>query len=207
MLGPSRSRLAILVVAALVLWNGAFAVAGRVGIWIPIAIAALALDALSLGLEPALRRPAAPSRAALALGIGAALVQVAATYLLYAPLARALPALVPRVEALYRALGSGHTGLLLAPAVFVACSEELVFRGAIQPTLARSCPSSARVLASALVYALAHIASGEPVLVLLAFACGAFWGALRAISGSLAPGIVAHLAWDLAVMFLFPLAG
>lgn len=195
----------LLAAACLALWNGAFAASGLAGIWLPIAGAALALDALCLALDPSLRRLRMPAPRHVALGATAALVQIAATYLLFPVAVRAWPALSPRVADLYRLLDSGAGAILLAPTAFVVASEELVFRGALQTWIARSAPPWASVFSASILYSLCHLASGEPVLVGLALACGAFWGALRAASGSLFPGVLAHLAWDLAVMFVHPL--
>lgn len=198
-------RSMLLAAVALALWNGAFAISAHVGIWGPIAAAALALDALCLILDPDLRRWRAPGLRDLAIGVAAAAAQIAATYLLFPIAARAWPGLTPRVADLYRLLGAGAGVLLAGPTAFVAASEELVFRGALQAWLTRSAPAWASVVGAAAVYSLCHVASGEIVLLGLAFACGAFWGALRAASGSLIPGILAHVAWDMAVMFVHPL--
>lgn len=202
---PPLQRSLLLATAALALWNGAFAISTHLGIWGPIAAAALALDALSLSLDPDLRRWRLPTGRHLAMGVAAAAVQIAATYSLFPIAARAWPGLAPRVADLYRLLGTGAGALLAAPTVLVAASEELVFRGALQAWLTRSAPPWASVLGAAAVYSLCHLASGEIVLLGLAFACGVFWGALRAATGSLVPGILAHIAWDMAVMFVHPL--
>lgn len=201
---PSQ-RSMLLAAAPLLLWNGAFAASGRFGIRLPICAAALALDALCLGFDPDLRRVRVPAANLLALGAAAAAAQIAATYGLFPVAVRAWPQLAPRVADLYRILGASAGAALLAPTAFVAASEELVFRGAVQGRIAHEAPAWARTLAAALLYSLSHIASGEPVLVALALACGLFWGALRAASGSLVPGLVAHLAWNAAVMFVHPL--
>jgi membrane protease YdiL (CAAX protease family) len=198
-------RSMLLAAVALALWNGAFAISAHVGIWGPIAAAALALDALCLILDPGLRRWRAPGGRVLAIGVAAAAVQIAATYSLFPIAARAWPGLTVGVADLYRLLGAGAGALLAAPTALVAASEELVFRGTLQTWLSRSAPAWVSVLGAAVVYTLCHLASGEIVLLVLAFVCGAFWGALRAATGSLVPGILAHIAWDMAVLFVYPL--
>jgi membrane protease YdiL (CAAX protease family) len=47
-------------------------------------------------------------------------------------------------------------------------------------------------------------AAGSLLLVVVAFLCGLYWSALRAISRSLVPSLCAHLAWDVALI-VFPL--
>jgi membrane protease YdiL (CAAX protease family) len=61
-------------------------------------------------------------------------------------------------------------------------------------------------LGAGLLYALAHLSLGSPLLVGLALACGLFWSGLRSWSGSLVPPLLAHLVWD-AVIILAPVGG
>ena len=74
----------------------------------------------------------------------------------------------------------------------------------------RWCAASGRregVFLAALTYALAHAPLGSPLLVMVALLCGMAWGALRAASESLVPALVAHLVWDILVLFWLPLDG
>ena len=48
-------------------------------------------------------------------------------------------------------------------------------------------------------------AKETPVLVLVAFGCGLVWSALRAVTGSVAPALVAHLLWDVLILMWLPL--
>ena len=50
-----------------------------------------------------------------------------------------------------------------------------------------------------------HAPLGSPLLVAVALLCGMAWGTLRAVSGSLVPGLLAHLVWDISVFLWLPL--
>jgi membrane protease YdiL (CAAX protease family) len=199
-------RAAIIAAGAIVAWNLAFALGPRVGgVWIPVVAAALALDALVLALTPELRRPRPPPARALLWVLGATLVQVAATYLLYRPAAALVPALAGQTTELYRLLGSPNAWQAWLALPLVVVSEELVFRGALQGRLAARLGPWLSTLGASCVYAMAHLASGSWTLVGLAMFCGLYWGALRAITRSLWPAVVCHLLWDWAILVLVPL--
>jgi len=202
-------RPAALALAALVCWNAAFAASGALGVWLPIALAAVGLDILAVVLLP--RPDLGLSKRALAWALGATAVQVAATYLLYRPVLSAWPALRTQVAGLFDLLGH-PTGTQVALLVFVVLSEELIYRGALQGLLARSGRTTiglsgpwASAALAVVVYSLAHVASGSWALVGFAAVCGAWWGALRVLSGGLLAPIACHLVWDVAVLVLWPL--
>ena len=85
------------------------------------------------------------------------------------------------------------TAVILAPLF-----EEIIFRGALLPVLARRLGSSWGVLLSALFFAMAHISLGElaPLTVL-----GIGLALLRLSSGRLLPSVLMHALWN-AVTFL-----
>ena len=85
------------------------------------------------------------------------------------------------------------TAVILAPLF-----EEIVFRGALLPVLARRLGSSWGVLLSALFFAMAHISLGElaPLTVL-----GIGLAMVRLSSGRLLPSVLMHGLWN-AVTFL-----
>ncbi len=84
--------------------------------------------------------------------------------------------------------------LLLATTVILApLFEELIFRGALLPVLAKSLGRSWGVVVSALVFALAHLSVGEfaPLAVL-----GLGLALLRLSSGRLFPCVLMHSLWN-----------
>ena len=94
----------------------------------------------------------------------------------------------------------GLTATVLAPLF-----EETLFRGVLLPVLAQRLGAPGAVLASAALFALAHLSLGELVPL---FVLGVGLGLLRWRTGRLAPGVVMHGLWN-AVTFinLIALAG
>jgi uncharacterized protein len=86
-------------------------------------------------------------------------------------------------------------------AILTPIFEELLFRGVLQPKLARVLrPTEALVVQAALFSAL-HL---SPVIFLTHFAMGLAFGWLRWRSQSLLPGIVLHGAWNAWVLWSSP---
>jgi len=190
---------------ALLLWNAAFLLVPRLGIWTSVGTAAAILTALALALPVPWRERLAPRPRALLLGLAAAAVLAGASELLYRPLTQAWPALQAESAALFALFGRPDAlqAWVLLPAI--AAAEELIFRGALLEGLeARLSARSAAGLATAL-YALAHLASGSWALVGLAAVCGGLWTWLRSRTGSLWPGLLCHVLWDLCILVVLPL--
>ncbi|HYE98699.1 MAG TPA: CPBP family glutamic-type intramembrane protease [Planctomycetota bacterium] len=100
----------------------------------------------------------------------------------------------------------GHRpAVLLATLPVIVLSEELFWRGLVTRGVAERAGRGAGILAGALLFALAHLAAGNPLLIAAAFACGLFWGALAEASDSLSVPFAAHLAWDALALFVAPL--
>jgi membrane protease YdiL (CAAX protease family) len=79
-----------------------------------------------------------------------------------------------------------------------------VWRGFVQSALRRRHGARAAVLLAAVLYALAHTPAGSTLLVALAFTCGLVWSAMRERTSGLAAPLMAHLLWDVVVMFVAP---
>jgi membrane protease YdiL (CAAX protease family) len=125
-----------------------------------------------------------------------------------AALHRLLPLAAGGVQSLYALQGEASTlrvalliGLLFGPA------EELVWRGAIQRAFVERYGAARGLLVTTLFYAVAHIASGNPLLILAALVCGLFWGYLFQRTGSVLLVAVNHAVWSLAVYVLLPFPG
>jgi membrane protease YdiL (CAAX protease family) len=94
----------------------------------------------------------------------------------------------------------GLTATVLAPLF-----EETLFRGVLLPVLAQRLGGLGAVLASAAVFALAHLSLGELVPL---FVLGVGLGLLRWRTGRLAPGVFMHGFWNaLTFINLISLAG
>jgi membrane protease YdiL (CAAX protease family) len=87
----------------------------------------------------------------------------------------------------------GLTATVLAPLF-----EETLFRGVLLPVLAQRLGAMGAVLASAALFALAHLSLGELVPL---FVLGVGLGLLRWRTGRLAPGVFMHGFWN-ALTFL-----
>lgn len=134
------------------------------------------------------------------LSLAAALLMVGTTYVIFPLLVRTLHFVRPAASAIYATfLTSGSVALTVAGVVPVILAEEVLWRGRFQDAAGRW-----SVIVTPLVYAAAHLPLGSLLLVAVAFVCGVYWSALRAISGSLIPPLCAHLAWDVALI-VFPL--
>jgi membrane protease YdiL (CAAX protease family) len=184
----------LLLLAALLLVNLGFLL-GR-DVWTNLFVVNLALGAAALSFPSARRFTLSPAR--VAWGLAAGLAQVGATKLLLA----LGPALAAKSAPLY-AWQAGHsTAYLLATLPIIVLAEELVWRGVVTRSVKGR--RDARVLAGALLFAAAHVASGHALLLAAAVACGAFWGALAEYFDDLTPPFVAHLLWDAALLFVWP---
>ena len=86
-------------------------------------------------------------------------------------------------------------GLIPALSIAVAAplTEELMFRGVIQPRLERAMPVWAAVVLQAVLFGVTH---GTPVQMAYAFLMGLVFGLLRSRTGSILPGFAAHAAFN-----------
>ena len=201
-----RSTTTSLAVACVVVWLVASASAGALGIWLALGGASVALGVAILVFDRAASlRLLRPSVRLVLIGAAVGWSMGAATYLLYPVLARVLPFIptdTARLYASFRAPPLVIAALALLPVIL---GEELVWRGVVQTALVRRLGPWRGVTVAALAYALAHAPLRSPVLVVVALSCGMAWGALRAASASLLPGLLAHLVWDILVLLWLPL--
>lgn len=84
-------------------------------------------------------------------------------------------------------------GFALTATVLAPLFEETLFRGVLLPVLGRHWGARSALLASALVFALAHLSLGE-LVPLLVLGLGLGW--LRMRSGRLAPCVLMHALWN-----------
>ncbi|HEX3070624.1 MAG TPA: CPBP family intramembrane glutamic endopeptidase [Thermoanaerobaculia bacterium] len=137
--------------------------------------------------------------------LAATSIMLAATYGLFPLVARSLPALASETGNLYaRFLASRSTVSILLFVIQVIVAEELMWRGAFQEWIAQRLPASrlAIIVLAAAGYAIAHLPLGSPLLAGIAFLCGLYWSALRSLTRSVVPSLIAHLAWDLALILV-----
>jgi membrane protease YdiL (CAAX protease family) len=88
-----------------------------------------------------------------------------------------------------------------------SASEELLFRGWVQPVLVRGWGPAAAILITALAFAALHVAGGArtPLTLVNLMLGGILFGLLAWRSGGLAAPIAAHAGWNWAEAILFGL--
>ncbi len=91
--------------------------------------------------------------------------------------------------------------LLIFP---IGPGEDLYWRGLIQRIFAEKKGSNAGLVIASLAYALVHLPTLNPPLILTALIGGLVWGSLYKSTKSLVPGIVSHVLWDLMIFVLLP---
>ena len=109
---------------------------------------------------------------------------------------RQLVALV--VEHFGGMLAGQSVGGLAALATVAGVSEEVLFRGVVQPGLARSMPAGLALLGTSLLFGLVHFASRS--YAILATIMGLYLGILFQLTGNLLAPVVAHAVYDFAAL-------
>lgn len=116
-----------------------------------------------------------------------------------------IPASGKRVDSVYGISAEAHPWLIGALLLAViGPGEELFWRGFVQHSL--PLPAWAALVVASLIYAAVHVVSRNPMLVLAALVGGLGWGALFLLTGQLAPVVVSHALWDVAVLLVLPLS-
>jgi hypothetical protein len=82
--------------------------------------------------------------------------------------------------------------------------EEIFWRGYVHRALTQKLGPLKGLTAAVLLYTAVHIGSLNPMLVIAAAVCGAFWGYMFLKSGSVAINIVSHTLWDMLVFIIIP---
>jgi uncharacterized protein YbjT (DUF2867 family)/membrane protease YdiL (CAAX protease family) len=199
---PSAALALFGLLAVAALFAGPWLIAA---IWLRMAVLNLALLGLALvGLRLDWRALLRPSVASTAAGVGAGLVMWAGALVFTAGLAAALPDLWAGAAELYGWATALSLGLSLAALTVIVAGEEIVWRGALGLGLAARVGPWSAVLISASLFTLAHTSIGSPLLLVAAFVAGGMWTALAIRARSLWACVLAHLLWDIALLWLTP---
>jgi membrane protease YdiL (CAAX protease family) len=113
------------------------------------------------------------------------------------------PGQIASVYATKTQLDTALIGLFLV--FLMGPAEEIYWHGFVQRRLVERHGAKVGVLGTALVYALVHAASMNPILILAAGVCGLFWGLLYQREQNLIPLILSHSLWDVLIFVLFPM--
>ena len=157
-------------------------------LFVPLLVLAWILG--KIGRIPVLRVGNAPGTwAAIGFGLGAAGFLVTAGY------SWLNGGLVPGDPA------SGMSGLVAAGVVLTLVqvgTEEMLFRGWLQPALAQRLGAPAALLVGAAIFAAFHIPAGatSPMSLINLMAGGLWFGLLTLRSGGLVAPLLAHFAWN-----------
>ena len=217
---------ALVAVAARVAFSPRFA--GKVVPWTVMGIANAGISVVAVAVlwrkDPRMLRTwFRPAFGDVAVGILFAVVFFGLTDLGQHVLA---PAGSPReawIVRLYLVIGDpaqlrGKLGGVFVALVAICLGEELVWRGYVRDRLARAYGETTATVASAGLYAAAHlptvwaladdVAGGNPLVVLAALFGGLLWGGITQVArGRLVPALIAHVAFDWAVLVMFRLWG
>lgn len=197
--------LAATVLLAAGLWFITFALKGP-SFWVKISISAATLALLSLLLDPPQVLSDGPGIRTWLVGLGSA----AALYLVFW-IGRTVSLGLfdfagDQIGAIYHK-GEGTPAWVIALLLFFVTGpcEEIYWRGYLQRRLmARFGRWPGWAFATAL-YAGVHVSSMNFMLVGAAAVAGAFWGAIYAQEGRLAPVILSHAVWSTVIFAVFPL--
>lgn len=94
----------------------------------------------------------------------------------------------------------GYLPLVALVTIVNGVAEEVFFRGALFAAVGRRYP----VPVSTAVYALATVATGNPMLVFAAAALGTVLGLQRRASGGILAPMLTHVSWSMVMLFVLP---
>ena len=162
------------------------------------------LGTMSVALAAALllRPRMTPTALRVGVGLAAAAALVGLTHAALAP----WPALRSEVAFLYRWKAGHSTPFLAATLIIIVAGEEFFWRGVVTRFAIERLGRVGGVIAGAALYAAAHAASMNPLLVAASFGMGLAWGWLAASTDDLTAPFVCHLGWDAVVMLAWPVA-
>jgi membrane protease YdiL (CAAX protease family) len=125
---------------------------------------------------------------------------LAAVFVLGALVMREIPPLAAFAESVLGYARAGNLPLLLGITLVNGIAEELFFRGALFAAIGRKHP----VLISTVLYALATVAGGNPVLVFAAAVLGTVVGLQRRAGGGVLAPILTHITWSTTMLLVLP---
>jgi membrane protease YdiL (CAAX protease family) len=125
---------------------------------------------------------------------------LAAIFIAGSLIIRLIPALAGYAEDVLGYARDGNLALVAVITLVNGIAEEMFFRGALFAAIGVKHP----VLISTVLYALATVAGGNPVLVLAAAILGAVVGLQRRAGGGILAPVLTHITWSMAMLFLLP---
>jgi membrane protease YdiL (CAAX protease family) len=124
----------------------------------------------------------------------------AVAFVLGAVVVREIPPLRDLTEHVLAHARYGSLPLVLLITVLNGVAEEVFFRGALYAAIGARYP----VLISTAVYAVATVATGNPMLVFAAATLGLVLGLQRRASGGVLAPILTHITWSSLMVLVLP---
>jgi uncharacterized protein len=125
---------------------------------------------------------------------------LAALFVVGALIVRTIPSLVRLTEDVLGYARLGNLWIILVITLVNGVAEELFFRGALFAAIG----VRHAVLISTVLYVLATVPGGNPVLVFAAAVLGTVVALERRASGGILAPILTHLTWSLSMLFVLP---
>ncbi len=100
--------------------------------------------------------------------------------------------------------GAPSWRIVVLMALVIGPGEEIFWRGYLQRRLSLQTNPLTGFIVATTLYTAVHLATGNLVLVLAAFICGAFWGWLYKSLHSMTINIISHTVWDILVFIVLP---
>lgn len=166
--------------------------AGLAAVWLVGGLASGPLHLGRIAVRGRLRRPVITP-----IAIGLAFVAI---FVLGALVVREIGPLADYTQRVLALARRGSLPLLLLVTVLNGITEEVFFRGALYAAIGNRHP----VLISTVVYAIATVATGNPMLVFAALTLGAVLGLQRRASGGLLAPVLTHLTWSVSMLLVLP---
>ena len=208
-MNSKRSSVSIILLIALafLLWYFAFSFPKGI-FWVKLSIAAAALAAIAAILsKDTIKKRFSFVPLDIVLGAASAGVLYLVFFLGKLVLGLILPDSGMQIAMVYqKGEGFSRTAITLLLLLVTSPAEEIFWRGYIQERITEKLKPVTGVLLSTLVYALVHIWTMNPTLILAAFAAGLFWGILYYWRKSLILNILSHALWTWSIFILFPMA-
>jgi membrane protease YdiL (CAAX protease family) len=123
-----------------------------------------------------------------------------AVFVVGALIVREIPPLRDYVQSVLEHARKGSIVLITIVTLVNGVAEEVFFRGALFAAIGRSHP----VLISTGIYALATVATGNPMLVFAALTLGLVLALQRRASGGILASMLTHVTWSTAMLFALP---
>lgn len=114
--------------------------------------------------------------------------------------AREIPPVADRIDRVLQYTNHGQLLLIVLITLVNGVAEELFFRGALYTALGRFHP----VAVSTLLYVIATLATGNPMLVFAAVILGTVCALERRATGGVLAPVLTHLVWGLIMVLALP---